>query len=199
MRTFRGGESVGEIAGHIMVNSLQDNLLADYDPYATPNSAGDVGGAGEIAQSAYDTDGDGVCDAPECSNILAATDEADPYPDQAALIQQNMEPLGLTFDVKSFERTTMYAKCNEPEAHVAVCLAPAGARTSRTATRSPTRCSDRPRSSRAAATTSSWGRPDSVEGRLRDHRGPVGRRPDPAANRQTGTPGSRHGPTSTPR
>ena len=125
MRTFRGGESVGEIAGHIMVNSLQDNLLADYDPYATPNSAGDVTAAqAEIAQSAYDTDGDGVCDAPECSNILAATDEADPYPDQAALIQQNMEPLGLTFDVKSFERTTMYAKCNEPEAHVAVCLAP---------------------------------------------------------------------------
>jgi peptide/nickel transport system substrate-binding protein len=125
MRTFRGGESVGEIAGHIMVNSLQDNLLADYDPYATPNSAGDVTAAqAEIAQSKYDTDGDGVCDAPECSNILAATDEADPYPDQSALIQQNMEPLGLTFDVKSFERTTMYAKCNEPEAHVAVCLAP---------------------------------------------------------------------------
>jgi len=125
MRTFRGGESVGEIAGHIMVNSLQNNLLADYDPYATPNSAGDVTAAqAEIAQSAYDTDGDGVCDAPECSNILAATDEADPCPDQAALIQQNMEPLGLTFDVKSFERTTMYAKCNEPEAHVAVCLGP---------------------------------------------------------------------------
>jgi peptide/nickel transport system substrate-binding protein len=126
MRTFRGGESVGEIAGHIMVNSLENNLLADYDPYATPNSAGDVTAAqAEIAQSKYDTDGDGVCDAPECSNILAVTDEADPYPDQAALIQQNMEPLGLTFDVKSFERTTMYAKCNEPEAHVAICLAPA--------------------------------------------------------------------------
>jgi peptide/nickel transport system substrate-binding protein len=125
MRTFRGGESVGEIAGHIMVNSLENNLLADYDPYATPNSAGDVTAAQEeIKQSAYDTDGDGVCDAPECSNILAVTDEADPYPDQAALIQQNMEPLGLTFDVKSFERTTMYAKCNEPEAHVAICLAP---------------------------------------------------------------------------
>ena len=72
MRTFRGGESVGEIAGHIMVNSLEDNLLADYDPYATPNSAGDVTAAqAEIAQSKYDTDGDGVCDAPECSNILA--------------------------------------------------------------------------------------------------------------------------------
>lgn len=126
MRTFRGGESVGEIAGHIMVNSLEDNLLADYDPYATPNSAGDITAAqAEMAQSKYDSNGDGTCDAPECSNILAVTDEADPYPDQAALIQQNMEPLGLTFDVKSFERTTMYNKCNEPEAQVAICLAPA--------------------------------------------------------------------------
>jgi peptide/nickel transport system substrate-binding protein len=129
LRTLRGGESVGEIAGHIMVNSLEDNLLADYDPYATPNSAGDVTAAqAEIAQSAYDTDGDGVCDAPECSNILAVTDEADPYPDQAALIQQNMEPLGLTFDVKSFERTTMYTKCNAPADQVPICLAPAWAK-----------------------------------------------------------------------
>ena len=126
MRTFRGGESVGEIAGHIMVNALENNLLADYDPYATPNSAGDITAAqAEMAQSKYDTNQDGTCDAPECSNILAVTDEADPYPDQAALIQQNMEPLGLTFDVKSFERTTMYNKCNEPEAQVAICLAPA--------------------------------------------------------------------------
>jgi peptide/nickel transport system substrate-binding protein len=126
MRTLRGGESVGEIAGHIMVNSLQDNILADYDPYETPNSAGDLTAAqAEMAQSVYDTDGDGVCDAPECSNILAVTDEADPYPDQSALIQQNMEPLGLTFNVRSFERTTMYAKCNQPSDQVPICLAPA--------------------------------------------------------------------------
>jgi peptide/nickel transport system substrate-binding protein len=126
MRTLRGGESVGEIAGHIMVNSLENNLLQDYDPYATPNGAGDIEAAkAEMAQSAYDTDQDGVCDAPECSNILAVTDEADPYPDQAALIQQNMEPLGLTFDAKQFERTTMYAKCNEPEAKIAICMGPA--------------------------------------------------------------------------
>jgi peptide/nickel transport system substrate-binding protein len=126
MRTVRGGESVGEIAGHIMVNSLEDNLLADYDPFATPNSAGDVTAAqAEIAQSKYDSDGDGVCDAPECDGILAVTDEADPYPDQAALIQQNMEPLGMTFDVKSFERTTMYTKCNSPGDQVPICLGPA--------------------------------------------------------------------------
>lgn len=126
MRTLRGGESVGGIAGHVMVDSLENNILADYDPYATPNSAGDIEAAkAEMKQSAYDTNGDGVCDAPECSSILSVTDEADPYPKQAALIQQNLEPLGLTLDVKSFERTTMYAKCNSPADHVTFCLAPA--------------------------------------------------------------------------
>jgi peptide/nickel transport system substrate-binding protein len=126
MRTLRGGESVGELAGHIMVNSLENNLLQDYDPYATPNGAGDINAAKEeMKQSKYDTNGDGVCDAPECSNILAVTDEADPYPDQAALIAQNMQPLGLQFDTKSFERTTMYAKCNDPSAKIAICLGPA--------------------------------------------------------------------------
>jgi peptide/nickel transport system substrate-binding protein len=126
MRTLRGGESVGEIAGHIMVNSLENNILQDYDPYATPNSGGDINAAKEeMKQSKYDTNGDGVCDASVCKNILAVTDEADPYPDQAALIAQDMQPLGLTFDTKSFERTTMYAKCNDPSAKVAICLGPA--------------------------------------------------------------------------
>ncbi len=126
MRTLRGGESVGEIAGHVMVDSLENNLLKDYDPYATPNNAGDINAAkDEIKQSKYDSNGDGVCDASVCKNILAITDEADPYPKQAALIQQNLQPLGLTLDVKSFERTTMYAKCNDPSAHMAICLAPA--------------------------------------------------------------------------
>ncbi len=38
---------------------------------------------------------------------------ADPYPKQAALIQQNLEPIGITLDVKPFERGTMYTKCYE--------------------------------------------------------------------------------------
>ena len=35
-RQVRGGPSVGEIAGHIIVNTLENNLLADYDPYRRP-------------------------------------------------------------------------------------------------------------------------------------------------------------------
>ena len=125
MRLFRGGELVGNIAGHIITDGLTGNLLVDYDPYATPNSAGDVTAAqAEMAQSKYDSDGDGVCDDPVCDGALAITDEGDPYPDQAALITENLAPLGITLDVKAFERTTMYNKCLDPASHMGMCLAP---------------------------------------------------------------------------
>lgn len=126
MRQLRGGPLTGDIAGHIMVNSLLNNQLVDYDPYATPNGQGDVTKAMEAMKaSAYDTDGDGLCDAPECKDVLAITDEADPYPKQAALIQQDLEAIGITLDVKPFERGTMYAKCSDPSTHMGICLAPA--------------------------------------------------------------------------
>ena len=39
---LRGGPLFGELAGHIMVNSLQGDQLKDYDPYPSPNGRGDV-------------------------------------------------------------------------------------------------------------------------------------------------------------
>ena len=125
MRQLRGGATTGEIAGHIMVNSLENNLLKDYDPYATPNGAGDIEKAKEeMAQSKYDTNQDGECDAPECSGILAVTAVEDPYPKQAALIVPIMEQLGLTFDIKELAIGTMYNKCNDLHSLVGICLGP---------------------------------------------------------------------------
>jgi peptide/nickel transport system substrate-binding protein len=126
MRRLRpGGELAGEIAGHIMVPGVLGSLLADFDPYATPNNAGDVAAAqAEMALSKYDSDGDGVCDDPVCDQVLTVTDEADPYPEQAALISENLAPLGITLDIKQFERGTMYDLVNDPAAQVPFGLAP---------------------------------------------------------------------------
>src|SRR5215212_3193957 len=121
-RQLRGGPLFGELAGHIMVNALEGNALQSYDPYATPNGRGDLEAAkAEIAQSAYDSDADGVCDDPSCQGIVTIIDEADPYPDQTALLAQSVEPLGLSLDVKTFERTTMYAKCEDPTTQWQLC------------------------------------------------------------------------------
>lgn len=125
LRQLRGGPLFGELAGHIMVNSLQDNLLADFDPYATPDGAGDVEAArAEMAQSIYDQDGDGVCDDPVCDDVLTFSDSAAPYPKQLALISQDLEEIGITLEPKALERTTMYAKCEDPTTDWQLCTAP---------------------------------------------------------------------------
>jgi peptide/nickel transport system substrate-binding protein len=124
-RQLRGGPSVGEISGHIMVDSLENNLLADYDPYQTTNASGDPEKAKEeMALSKYDSDGDGVCDDPVCQDILTITDREDPYPDQMALLKQFLEPIGLTLDDKQLERGTMYNQCNDANSHHALCAGP---------------------------------------------------------------------------
>ncbi|MGH2539969.1 MAG: ABC transporter substrate-binding protein [Actinomycetota bacterium] len=122
LRQLRGGPLFGELAGHIMVDSLQNNLLVDFDPYATDNGSGDLEAAkAEMAQSKYDSDGDGVCDDPVCQDLLTFSDAAAPYPKQLALTQQSLEPLGITLDPKALERTTMYAKCEDPNTGWQLC------------------------------------------------------------------------------
>jgi peptide/nickel transport system substrate-binding protein len=125
-RQQRGGPTTGEIAGHIFVDSLVDGILADYDPYPTENNSGDLAKAQEeMALSKYDSDGDGVCDDPVCEDILTVTDREDPYPKQSALLQQFLEPLGITLDVKQLERGVMYTKCNDMNSQTALCAGPA--------------------------------------------------------------------------
>jgi peptide/nickel transport system substrate-binding protein len=122
MRGLRGGPVFGDLAGHIIVDSLLNNQLKDYDPYATPDGKGDIDAAKEeMRQSRYDTDGDGVCDHRSCKDILAIIDEAEPYPDQTALQENIFKQLGMTFDVKPHQRGTMHDQCRDPNAKAAYC------------------------------------------------------------------------------
>jgi peptide/nickel transport system substrate-binding protein len=123
LRRTRGGPLFGDIAGHMIVPSLLGGQLSTYDPYASPNGAGDLNAAkAEMAQSKYDTNQDGVCDAPECSGLLTITDSADPYPAQNAIIVDSAKKIGLQLDVRSGDRYTfMYDKCLDPTSHWALC------------------------------------------------------------------------------
>jgi ABC-type transport system substrate-binding protein len=96
-RQLRGGPSTGELAGHIFVNSLQDNLLGEYDAYPTPNGSGDIEKAKEaMAQSKYDTDQDGVCDASVCKNILHITRNTPPWTDMVPVEEASLRKIGIT-------------------------------------------------------------------------------------------------------
>jgi peptide/nickel transport system substrate-binding protein len=67
-----GGRDV-TVAHHAFPDMVENALLRTYDPYPSSGDGGDVAGAREeMRQSAYDTDGDGRCDAAACSRVPAA-------------------------------------------------------------------------------------------------------------------------------
>jgi peptide/nickel transport system substrate-binding protein len=120
-RQLRGGPLFGELAGHIMVNSLQGDQLKDYDPYPSPNGRGDLTAAkAAMAASTYDTRRwrvrrpvvPGRRHDHRRGRIL--------YLKQTALLQQTLEPLA-SRSTKTFERTTMYAKCEDPNSQWDLC------------------------------------------------------------------------------
>ena len=123
LRRTRGGPLFGDLAGHFIPSTLLGGLNSDYDPYASPNGQGDVTKAkAEMAQSVYDTDQDGICDAPECKGVLAITDNQPPYPENNAILVDNLSQIGIELDVKTGDRYTfMYDKCLTPESHAAFC------------------------------------------------------------------------------
>jgi peptide/nickel transport system substrate-binding protein len=65
-----GGTSHYDIATHIIPDTLPGGLPPSYDPYKTPNEAGDLAKArAEMRQSPYDANHDGKCDASVCRNL----------------------------------------------------------------------------------------------------------------------------------
>ncbi len=123
LRAVRGGPLFGTLAGHFIPDGLLQGKLAGYDAYPTANGQGDLEKAKEeMKQSAYDSNGDGVCDDPVCEGILTITDVDSPYPEQNAIISDNTAEIGLVLDVKSGDRYTfMYDKCLTPETKAAFC------------------------------------------------------------------------------
>lgn len=89
-----GGPEIGDVAGHLLINSLEDNLLLSYDPYRTPGSRGDPEAArDEMRRSSYDDDGDGLCDDPACAGIAGIAILT--APGQADLVAANLGEIGL--------------------------------------------------------------------------------------------------------
>jgi len=116
-----GGKILGDVATHTIPNSMLPGLK-DYVPYGSASGAPDAAKAkAEMAQSMYDTNHDGVCDADACKNVLMVIDQTDPNPKMAALVQQNIQPLGITVNIKQFQTTTMYTKCEDATQKIPTC------------------------------------------------------------------------------
>jgi peptide/nickel transport system substrate-binding protein len=132
-RRVGGGPVTGELAGHFLPDSLLNDQLKGYDPYATPGSKGadDPGGLdkakAEMKQATqYDTNGDGVCDASACQNVLTVANNQPKAKEQAALIQQNLKAIGITLNIKYFTQSAAYGKIFDPKNHIAFTTGWAG-------------------------------------------------------------------------
>ena len=65
LRQAWGGPTLGQIANHIVPDSIFDNRLADFAPYKTPGDHGSLAKAkAAMKGSKYDTQHDGTCGAP---------------------------------------------------------------------------------------------------------------------------------------
>ncbi len=117
-----GGAISGSVAGHIIPDGLLGGAKVA-DTYATAGNAGDVNKAkAEIMQSKYDTNHDGSCaESSACQNVLTVIDQTDPNPQEVSLLQQNLQPLGITLNVKQFQTTTQYTKCEDATQHIQLC------------------------------------------------------------------------------
>jgi peptide/nickel transport system substrate-binding protein len=104
LRLAWGGPLAGEIATHVLPNAMLDNVLADYDPYPSPDFAGDVEAArAEMAQSRYDTDGDGVCDAPACEEVVNIAGAEEIGQALIPVVQDSLARIGIELETRVLE------------------------------------------------------------------------------------------------
>ncbi len=90
------GASTGVVATHIAPDSLEGDLLHDFDPY--PRDLNQA--MAEMRQSPYDRDGDGRCDAPGCRAVEALVlSDGSVIPQQARAIREDLTRIGIGLDL----------------------------------------------------------------------------------------------------
>ncbi|MEP7360817.1 MAG: ABC transporter substrate-binding protein, partial [Chloroflexota bacterium] len=107
----------GVVQAHAIPDAFENDLLKDYNPYATVDNAGSVDKAkAEMALSAYDSNGDGVCDQPACTGIYVAIrdDRPEVFP-AAQNFAASLAPLGVMLDLEHTDAATFRDSFRLPE------------------------------------------------------------------------------------
>ena len=97
-----GGPTIGQVANHIVPDSMFNNQLADYKPYGTPGDHGSLAKAqAAMKGSKYDTKGDGTCSASACKNVLLVADTHEVDTKMLPVVQADAAKIGITFKVRT--------------------------------------------------------------------------------------------------
>jgi peptide/nickel transport system substrate-binding protein len=119
-----GGSAQGVIANHIVPDSMFNNQLADYKPYATPGDAGSLAKAqAAMKGSKYDTKGNGMCSASACQNVLLVSDTRQVDTKYVPIIQADAKKIGITFKLRSVNGA--YPTLQTPSNNVPISERPA--------------------------------------------------------------------------
>jgi peptide/nickel transport system substrate-binding protein len=100
LRQAWGGPAIGAIANHIVPDTLFNNQLADFAPYATPGDRGSLAKAkAAMKGSKYDTAHNGTCSASACKNVYLLADTRPQDTKMIPVIQAFAQRIGITFNV----------------------------------------------------------------------------------------------------
>jgi peptide/nickel transport system substrate-binding protein len=102
MLQVSGGPLTGEIATHIVPDTLFDNELEGYDPYRTPGEHGSLARAkAAMLGSKYDLHHDGMCSASACHDVLLLTDAVTLLQRLLPIVVADAAKIGITFHVST--------------------------------------------------------------------------------------------------
>ncbi|HET7482260.1 MAG TPA: ABC transporter substrate-binding protein [Actinomycetota bacterium] len=127
LRRAWGGEIAGDIATHLEPPSMTGGTptAEEYDPYPSDNFAGDVDAAKEeMKQSKYDTDHDGMCDAPECKGVLTINRNVPPWTDMEPIVQQSLAKIGIEVDIREQTPDAAYTTIQTPAKNIPLGMNP---------------------------------------------------------------------------
>jgi peptide/nickel transport system substrate-binding protein len=110
-------------ATHIGLDSEEDNLLLNFDPYR--GVTGDLTAAKEeMAASRYDANGDGVCDASACHGVRLLVNDSHPgEAGVARLIARQLAAIGVDIRVVVQDSGTFNSTFGQPRAHIPLRIA----------------------------------------------------------------------------
>jgi peptide/nickel transport system substrate-binding protein len=131
VQALNGGHIEADPAGHLAFDSLEDNLLLNYNPYGTPDEKGDLEAAeAEVRQSRYDRDGDGRCDDPACARIPVLVPDFEYSHDLFEIVRSSLARIGLMLDGKTTSPDDYFPKINDsqhvPDLHLPLVFDQAG-------------------------------------------------------------------------
>jgi len=119
-----GGTAAGEVATHIMPPAMLNNqLTAEYNPYASEGNRGDEAKAKEfMKQSKYDTDKDGVCDASACSNLVMINRNSTPWTTMEPVVVSSLEKIGIKVKARELASSAAYTTIQTVKNNIPIAL-----------------------------------------------------------------------------